>query len=245
MAIVWQQTVGGSHYQVRSAGRTRRLYTNGVFHSQYHPDRALAGGIWDLLWLPALFRPPGRIRRVLLLGVGGGAVIHALQRHVRPVEIVGVERNPVHLQVARRFFGVTDRLARLVQGDAVHWLQDYHGPSFDMIIDDLFGEENGEPVRAVPASGGWCRTLLRHLDRNGILVMNHMGYPELDASGCVATARLARRFESVYRLSLPAYENAIGVFLRSEGSRRVFTANLATLPGDVKKQTGLRIRRLG
>ena len=244
MSIVWQKTIGGSHYEVRSAGRTRRLYTNGVFHSQYHPDRPLAGGIWDLLWLPALFRPPGRVRRVLLLGVGGGAAIHALHRHVRPGEIVGVELNPVHLQVARRFFGVTDNLARLVQGDAVRWLQAYHGPRFDMIIDDLFGEENGEPVRAVPADGGWCRTLLRHLDPNGMLVMNHMGNHELDAGACRATAPLARRFASVYRLSLPAYENVIGVFLRNEGSRRVFNANLASLLVDVKKKTGLQLRRV-
>ena len=79
MALLWSEQDGDSRYEVRSAGNTRRLYTNGVFHSQYNPNNPVTGSVWDLLLLPAFFLPPGRPRRVLVLGVGGGENIRGQQ----------------------------------------------------------------------------------------------------------------------------------------------------------------------
>ena len=55
MAIVWSKVVGDSQYEVRTAGQSIRLYKDGVFHSQWNARRPLAGGVWDLLFIPALF----------------------------------------------------------------------------------------------------------------------------------------------------------------------------------------------
>ena len=55
MAILWQKKIKNTQYEVRSAGQTRRLYTDGVFHSQFNPNRAITGGVWDLLMLPTFF----------------------------------------------------------------------------------------------------------------------------------------------------------------------------------------------
>ena len=62
MAILWSRQIAGVNYQVRTAGQTRRLYTDGVFHSQYHPGRMYTGGVWDLLMMPALFYGSGHIK---------------------------------------------------------------------------------------------------------------------------------------------------------------------------------------
>ncbi len=231
MAVIWEKRVGGRHYEVRSAGRTRRLYTDGVFHSQYRPQAAQAGGIWDLLWLPALLAPPGHVQRVLVLGVGGGAVIHQLHRYLHPESITGIELNPVHLQVARGFFGITPKRATLIEADAVAWLSNYTGPPFDLIIDDLFGEADGEPVRAVPANPRWCETLLRHLSPEGVLVMNFIAAQEWRNSACVAYRRLARRFPGRFRLSLPAYDNTVGAFTRFAAATADLRRAISALPG--------------
>ena len=45
MAILWQKIIKNTQYEVRSAGQTRRLYTDGVFHSQFNPQRAITGGV--------------------------------------------------------------------------------------------------------------------------------------------------------------------------------------------------------
>lgn len=226
MAIIWQKNIDGVHYEVRTAGKTHRLYTNGVFHSQYHPDRPTTGGIWDLLMLPALFLPPHKIQRVLVLGVGGGAVIQQLQRYVQPATVVGVELNPVHLQVARRFFGVDDRNTELHQAEAVAWMENYEGPPFDMIIEDLFVEQKGEPVRAVKANIEWCDVLSRHLSRDGMLVLNFIDSAEMRQSECLNKHYLSRRFKSAFQFTLPLYENVIVALLRSQADNRSLRTHL-------------------
>jgi len=87
VAILWERSIAGHHYQVRQAGRTRRLYTDNIFHTQYRPDRVLGGGYWDLLALPGLMAPEGSIKRVLLLGVGGGADVNGLAHGFRGFRI--------------------------------------------------------------------------------------------------------------------------------------------------------------
>ena len=95
-----------------------RLYNNGVLHSQFSERCPATGSVWDLLWLPALFRVSGMPRRVLLLGAGAGTVIRQLTTVFGPLEITAVENDPIHLQVARDHFGVTDSMATLELADA-------------------------------------------------------------------------------------------------------------------------------
>ena len=77
MAIIWQKKVRDNLYEVRSAGKSRRLYKNGVCHSQYNPGSIMTGSIWDLLLLPACYQTGVNYKKILVLGVGGGAVIRS------------------------------------------------------------------------------------------------------------------------------------------------------------------------
>ena len=243
MAILWQKKINDTCFEVRTAGRTRRLYTNGVFHSQYHPDRTHSGGVWDLLVMPAFFRPPGRVKRVLLLGVGGGSAIHLLRQFVHPVEIIGIELSKTHLQIARQFFGIKNHMATLHHADAVQWLKEYDGPPFDFIIDDLFGNTD-DTERAVPATTAWCKTLLHNLKSNGTLVMNFIGVRALKKSACVADPGIARHFKSAFQLSLPAYQNMIGVFLGAPSSAKLLRENLQNIPEFSKNRLDFTLRSL-
>ena len=98
MAVIWEQKTTGCHYEVRTAGNSVRLYKDGVFHSQWNDQRPLSNGVWDLLFLPTLFLPEPNIQRVLVLGVGGGAVINQFSRLLSPCNIVGVELDAVHIK---------------------------------------------------------------------------------------------------------------------------------------------------
>lgn len=226
MAILWQKTIDKTKYEVRTAGNTRRLYTDGVFHSQYNPSRAITGGIWDLLTLPGLFYPAASIQRVLLLGVGGGAAIHQLQHYIKPAEIIGIELNPVHIMLAKRFFGVSNKQVQLIQADAVAWLENYSGPPFDMIIEDLFTEEKGEPVRAVKANKAWFETLNQHLSEDGMLVMNFISHNDLKNSAAVSYKKISSLFKSRFQFSLSHYENAIGAFLKRGATSQQLRKNI-------------------
>lgn len=213
MAVVWQKQVEGKCYEVRGAGHTRRLYTDGVFHSQYNPRRGLTGNVWDLLSLPSFFLEPGQLKRALVLGVGGGTVIRQLRRWYPEVEVVGIELNPTHLYIARRFFDLDDPAVTLIEADAIDWLQIYDGEPFDLIVDDLFFEEDGEPCRAVSANRDWMRALTSALSPHGMLSMNFISSSDLRDSAVFHNKALQARFKNAYRFMTPLYENNIGVFL--------------------------------
>jgi predicted membrane-bound spermidine synthase len=247
LAILWYKQAGATRYEVRTAGNSLRLYTNGVFHSQYNPARPVSGSIWDLLMLPAFFSPQ-TTRRVLLLGVGGGAVIRQLNDFLQPETIVGVELDPVHLEIAERFFEVAAPNVRLRRADALRWVEEYRGKPFDMIIDDLFTDSGGEPERVVTADQHWFGRVGRLLTPQGLLVYNFGTGKELQDCGWFRDRRLQLRYPAAFRLSAPLYQNVIGVFLRRPAAAAQLRRNLAAFPVlDTARRNGrlrYRIRRL-
>lgn len=212
MAVLWQRKVDTNHYEVRTAGRSIRLYKNKVFHSQWNSRRPLSNGVWDLLFLPALFLP--RVRRVLVLGVGGGAVINQFNALLAPEKIVGVELDSIHLQVARRFFGVKKANVELHNADALQWLADYRGEKFDIIIEDLFTEQEGEPVRVASADQKWFRLLLRHLSSDGALVVNFEDSVQMrNSTEDYRAACGINRADIRYQFNQPSYGNSVCAYL--------------------------------
>lgn len=218
MAVIWQKRTKDKHYEVRQAGKSVRLYTDGVFHSQYNPNRCISRGVWDLLFLPAMFLPPGSIKRVLILGVGGGTVIHLLRRYIYPHHITGIDLDAVHLHVARRFFGITKGMANLLRDNAITWLGHYRGPKFDLIIDDLFFEHEGVGHRAIALDDGWFKLLERNLSDRGVLVINTFASSDLKQSAYCRNAKIFSLFNSAYVLSLDKFDNAVGAFLREKAT---------------------------
>jgi len=209
VAVIWETVRDGQRYQVRTAGRSVRLYEGGILHTQTHPDRLFTGSVWDLLSLPALMMPAGSIRRVLVLGVGGGSVLRQLQRLLGPLHITGVEYNDLHLELAQRFFGLGPDVADLVHADAGAFVRSWTGEPFDMIIDDIFAEKDGQPARAIAADTDWMMALRRVLSPGGVLVTNFVSAREFRVSAH-GPKRLDRAlFAAGFSLSTPYCENII------------------------------------
>jgi len=230
MALVWHKQAAGVLYEVRSAGNSLRLYTDGVFHSQYNPNVILTGHVWDLLMIPAFFHSSSAIQRVLVLGVGGGATLHMLRYFVAPKKIIGVELNPIHLSVARRFFHLKHKSMELIQADAISWLENYQGEGFDMIVDDLFSEKDGEPVSAVKANRKWFAYMLKHLNKNGVIVRNFLSKKELLESAGMNNQYIRQQFPSVFQLTNCLNENFVGVYCKRQASSAGLRKNLTKIP---------------
>jgi spermidine synthase len=230
MALLWSKQAGATRYEVRTAGNSLRLYTDGVFHSQYNPTNPITGSVWDLLFLPVFFYPPQHIKRVLVLGVGGGAVIRQLLQFVDPDEIVGVELDATHLMLAKKYFGLRSRKITLINSDAVQWTRAYRGAKFDMIIDDVFAEHNGAPARAVPADRKWFQLLLKHLSPRGVLVSNFISSREMKQCAYFTEPVLRQKFTSAYQLTTPVTENSVGVFLKISAESSQLRNNIKSHP---------------
>lgn len=230
MALLWQRSRDGKTYEVRTAGKSRRLYTDGVFHSQMHPQRFLTNNVWDVLSLPSLFLAPANLGRVLVLGVGGGAVIRQIGQLFPQAHFTGVELDANHLYVAKTFFGLESQRIKLVHADAITWLRDYRGPKFDLIIEDLFTEKARQPVRVMPADRDWFAQLTTNLSVHGLLIMNFISSRELRRCSYFQDRASRGMFGCAYGFATPVYENVIGVFLRQHHTLHDWHAALQRHP---------------
>lgn len=242
MAVLFEKNHNGRCYQVRSAGNSRRLYTDGVFHSQYNPNHIITGSVWDLLFLPSQFYSAGDLKRVLVLGVGGGAVIHMLNHFAQPQQVVGVELSPLHIQMAKRFFGLSYPNLEVVQANAIDWVATYDGEPFDLIIDDLYFEQNGEPQRAIDADASWFDMLMSHLNPEGLLVMNFVNYKEWRTSAYFTEEFIQQAFPSVYQFATPTCHNAVVGFLGIASETKQLRANLKQTPMLNPEKNSCRLR---
>jgi len=231
MATVWSRYVSGTHYEVRSAGNSLRLYTDGVFHSQYNPKQILTGHVWDLLLLPAFFYPKKKIKRILVMGVAGGAVLHMLRHFFTPDVIVGIELNPVHVSIGKRFFGLNKSPIELIEADAINWLKNYRGEKFDIIIDDLFAEKDGEPVPVIEANHKWFNIMLKNLVNDGVIVRNFINRQELSESAGLIHKSTSKKFHSVFQFNSCFNENFVAAYLRKPATSQQLRKHLVNTPG--------------
>ena len=230
MALLWKKTVKGSLYEVRTSGSSIRLYTDGVFHSSYNPRNPVTGNAWDLLMLPAFFYPDCTVKNILVLGVGGGAVIHLLNKFIQPDSIIGIEINKTHIVIAKRFFNLRYKNLKLVHADAIDWLKKYQGPAFDMIIDDLFIEDSGEPVAAIGANTSWFTLMLKHLNREGVIVKNFTEHKDFNNSSPVKNKTMKKRFKSLFSFSVTHNENLVAAYLTKTAESSYLRKRLVETP---------------
>ena len=212
MAILWQQTIDDNHYEVRTAGGSVRLYRNGVNHSQWNPKRPLSGSIWDLITLPTLHRPLNSLEDVLILGFGAGSVGRQISELVMPERIVGIELDPIHLSIADGFFECSND-CNLIAGDAVEWVHERaEKASYDVIVDDLYAEEDGIPVRCVPMNTEWCEALAGLLKPGGMMIYNMIEPRKIKHLPIFKSSKLKKRFTETVMYRIDGYENRVIAF---------------------------------
>lgn len=132
-----------------------------------------SGGEYVFMWRKALksldkasFQP----KKCLVLGVGGGTVISELINNYPRMNIVGVEIDPVMLEVSLKHFGLKSQQSiELITRDAVDFVSYEKGNKYDLIIVDLYlGLFNPPSVR----SESFLKNLKRIMKNNGIVLYN-------------------------------------------------------------------------
>ncbi|MFL0799313.1 MAG: class I SAM-dependent methyltransferase [Agarilytica sp.] len=247
MAIIWQKKHGGNLYEVRKAGNSLRLYTDGIFHSQWNPRRPLAGHLWDLLFLPALFHERvWNLEECILLGLGGGAVVNMLNTFARVKHITAVDLDPIHLHVAKRYFIEDNKNVSLIKNDARVFVErlaanKHAHEKADIIIDDLFygvdsegGSKHRDAVRAIDVDEAWLSVLSRSLHADGILVTNFESESQMRQALKSKLLKSAGFVSRVY-FRHPRYENVIAVCFKADRDIGLFKRNLARLKSDFSR----------
>ena len=209
MAIIWQKQSAQNLYQVRSAGRTTRLYKNNVLHSEFNPDRILTRGVWDLFLGGSLFRPHQSLHRILVLGVGGGSALSQLNYCYRLDKIIGIELDPIHVYIGKKFFDLDQPNIELKNQAASDFLNRYRGKKFDIIIDDLFDGKQGNPERSQNTNAIWINQLKKQLNPQGVLMFNFDDSLALKQSTIIAQIRHDRHLNHAKILESERHANQV------------------------------------
>jgi len=137
-----------------------------------------SGGIVKDLWkkgvkaLPKLTKAPN----ILLLGLGGGSVIHLLKKRWPKARVWAVEIDPQVVAVARTYFGL-DKVPglKMITADALNVVSRHQAGvekgKFDLVIVDLY---LGKVLPKFAEQEEFIEKLKALLTEKSVLVFNHL-----------------------------------------------------------------------
>lgn len=110
-----------------------------------------SGGLVEKLWDKGLEEVPRRkgtwVKKVLVLGLGGGTVAKLIQEDFPDCMMTGIEIDPKVIELGRKYFGLGEiPNLKVVIGNAIDLINEpsflIHHSNFDLIIVDLYlGQE--------------------------------------------------------------------------------------------------------
>lgn len=161
-----------------------RVYEDGVWRLLRF-DRSLQGGMLlknslesphrypDYMQVAWLFHP--EIKRVLMVGLGAGSIPKRIVHDYPQVTVDSVELDPVVVDVARRFFDVTeDQRHRIATQDGRQYVRRTEN-LYDLIIMDAY---NAEGIPFHLATREFLRLAKGHLAPGGIIAAHIVGFLE-------------------------------------------------------------------
>jgi spermidine synthase len=149
-------------------------------------------------------------RRVLLLGLGAGSVVHILRVELGiPAHITAVELDPIMVGLAKEHFGLGHHAnIEVLEADAIIQVQ-MHQPLYDLIVVDLF--DDLDLARGVDTRG-FAHGLRERSADGGVVCFNTVSYD----------ARSEQRCTRVHENLLSVFNSVVE--FRTEDLNRVFIA---------------------
>ncbi len=169
-----------------------------------------------------LFQP--RQSRVLIVGVGGGAMVHFLKHHLPDTKVDAVEIDPTVVKFADEYFETrTAGNIRVITADGLKFIEQITEP-YDAIYMDAFlkpsaeTDTTGRPLTLKTIE--FYRRLQQILTDDGVVAFNINLHAEVQAD--IATLREA--FPQLYLFRISSNEEVVAIATR--GSTRVPLSSL-------------------
>lgn len=206
------ETESAHHYiQVVERDGWRYLFLNegmGI-HSVYRPGARRVGGTWDFFVIAPFFNAPPfsphRVRSMAMIGLGGGTVPKLYTAFYGPIPIDGVELDPQVVRVGQEYFGMTEPNLRVMVGDGRAVLARSPRRYSVVAIDAYY-------LPYVPwhlTTVEFFQEVRRHLEEDGVVVVNVGRTPRDDRLVAAIAATLRTVFPTVHAIEVPHSYNAI------------------------------------
>ncbi len=165
--------------RVVEVGSTRKIIVGNIIQSLNPDSPACSKLVWGQLVnsLKERVVDPKTIKRVLILGMGGGTIAHLLSRNFPGVEIVSIEYDGVMVDIAKKYFNV-DSIPnhKIIVDNALKVVVEPENfgisqGSFDVLIVDIF---NGDRYPDLGKTGNFIAAVKRLVAPGGFLVFNRI-----------------------------------------------------------------------
>jgi spermidine synthase len=161
-----------------------------------------------------LFQP--RQARVLIVGAGGGAMVHFLKYHLPDTKVDAVEIDPTVVKFADEYFETrTEENVRVITADGLKFIQQITEP-YDVIYMDAFlkpsteTDDTGRPLTLKTIE--FYKKLQQKLADDGVVAFNINLHAEVQAD--IATLREA--FPQLYLFRISSNEEVVAIATRSQ-----------------------------
>ncbi len=140
--------------------------------------------------LSLMFMQP---KSAIVLGLGGGSMLHALRHYDAGIKLSAVELRPAVIDAAKRYFRVQpSKKLQLIEADALTFLQQAEHKRTDLIFADIYTNDG---VDESQLSQAFIDGALRLLKADGMLVLNCWKEHSRDDA---LLSRLKANFAQVY-----------------------------------------------
>ncbi len=173
----------------------KKLLVNGIQQSG-----PMIEGFWMYAFSHVELPEVTRVQTILVLGVGGGSVIHMLHARYPGASLTGVDIDERIIAIGRKYFGLSGITPlKLVTSDASEYVQKDR-KKYDLIIVDLY---IGRMIPEFESSEQFVRHLRARITPGGSVLFNflHDGAFEQRSEGLYTI--LKKQFSRVSRADLP------------------------------------------
>lgn len=152
----------------------RRLVAAGYTQSRSLNDYGLTGSYWDgfINNIPNLKKDS----RVLMLGVGGGTALKLLTNKFGPIAIDAVEIDPLMIELAEKYFDLTEKNVNIIIGDALKFIKDARY-KYDLVCVDLFAHGD---VAVGAGSKEFFAGIKKTIKDEGVVAINKLFFNKKD-----------------------------------------------------------------
>jgi len=220
-----------NYLQVVQVGDETQLIMNeGVgIHSIYNPHSILTQGYWDdFLIAPYFNKPPftqNEVRRVGLIGLGGGTAAREFTAAYGPIPIDGVEIDGTIVDLGRQYFHMTEPNLHVVVQDGRYYLQTTP-QKYDVLCIDTY-QQPYVPFQFTTQE--FFQTVRDHLTPTGVVAVN-AGRTSSDYRLVEALAQTMHSvFPNVYIIDTERFTNSVIIGTNAPTSLANYQINVAQL----------------
>jgi spermidine synthase len=220
-----------NYIQVVQVGDETQLILNeGVgIHSIYNPNSILNGGEWEYYMIAPYFNNPpftqNQVRKVAIIGLGGGTAVRDFTAAYGPIPIDGVEIDGTIVNLGRQYFHMNEPNLHVVLQDGRYFLQTT-SQKYDVIAIDAY-QQPYVPFQLTTKE--FFQETRDHLTPTGVTVIN-AGRTNTDFRLVEALAQTMHSvFPNVYIIDTARFTNSIIIGTNAPTSLNNFMINTSKL----------------